>query len=116
MRYRVMDSLDELSKKIDLFNKERDWDKYHSPVNLAKSISIEANELLECFQWNDIDYSLDDVKNELADVINYCIQMATRLNLNIKEIVLDKLAETEKKYPVEKARGTSVKYNKFKEE
>ena len=116
MRYSVMDSLDELSKKIDLFNKERDWDKYHSPVNLAKSISIEANELLECFQWNDIDFSLDDVKNELADVINYCIQMATRLNLNIKEIVLDKLAETEKKYPVEKARGTSVKYNKFKEE
>ncbi|OQB53676.1 MAG: hypothetical protein BWX97_00390 [Firmicutes bacterium ADurb.Bin146] len=108
-----MDSLEELSKMIDIFVKERDWDKYHSPVNLAKSISIEANELLECFQWSETDFSLDDVKKELADVINYCIQMATKLDLNIKDIVLEKLDESAKKYPVDKAKGTSTKYDKL---
>jgi len=108
-----MDSLEELSKMIDIFVKERDWDKYHSPVSLAKSISIEANELLECFQWSETDFSLDDVKKELADVINYCIQMATKLDLNIKDIVLEKLDESAKKYPVDKAKGTSTKYDKL---
>ncbi len=108
-----MDSLQELSIKIDTFNKERDWDKFHSPANLAKSISIEANELLECFQWNDTDYSIESVKRELADVINYCIQMATVLKFDIKDIVLEKLAETEKKYPIEKAKGISTKYDKL---
>ena len=108
-----MDSLHELSQRIDAFNNERDWGKFHSPANLAKSISIEASELLECFQWSDVDYSLSDVKSELADVINYCIQMATALNLDIKEIVLEKLAENAKKYPVEKAKGLSTKYDKL---
>lgn len=108
-----MDSLQELSKKIDAFNKERDWDKFHSPANLAKSISIEASELLECFQWNDTDYSIENVKSELADVISYCIQMAAVLKFDIKDIVLEKLLETEKKYPVEKARGVSIKYDKL---
>ena len=108
-----MDSLQELSNKIDAFNKERDWGKFHSPVNLAKSISIEANELLECFQWSETDYSIDDVKNELADVINYCVQMAAALNLDIKDIVLEKLAENARKYPIEKAKGVSTKYDKL---
>ena len=67
-----MDKLDELIKRIDKFNKDRDWDQFHSPVNLAKSISIEANELLECYQWND-NANIEDVKEELADVMNYCI-------------------------------------------
>ena len=65
-----MDRLEELSKRIDKFNKDRDWDQFHTPSNLAKSISIEANELLECFQWSDTNYNLDDVKEELADVMN----------------------------------------------
>ena len=108
-----MDSLKELSEKIDAFNKERDWDQFHSPANLAKSISIEANELLECFQWSDDKYNIDDVKAELADVLSYCIQMATKLDLDIKDIVLQKMEETAKKYPVEKAKGVSTKYDKL---
>lgn len=108
-----MDSLVELKEKIDQFNKERDWDKFHSPANLAKSISIEANELLECFQWSDDNYDIADIKEELADVVNYCIQMASVMDIDIKEIVLEKLERTAKKYPVEKAKGVSKKYNKL---
>ena len=108
-----MDSLQELSMVIEKFNTERDWDQFHSPANLAKSISIEAGELLECFQWSDTNYDLNDVKAELADVLSYCIQMATKLGLDIKQIVLDKLKETEKKYPVSKAKGVSTKYDRL---
>ena len=108
-----MDSLQELKIKIDQFNKERDWDKFHSPVNLAKSIVIEASELLECFQWSNNEFELEDVKEELADVMNYCIQMASVLNIDIKQIILDKMDKTAKKYPVEKAKGVSTKYNKL---
>ena len=108
-----MDSIKELSEKIKVFNDARDWDQFHSPANLAKSISIEANELLECFQWDDNNYCIDDVKEELADVLSYCIQMATKLDLDIKEIVIDKLKKTEEKYPVEKAKGVSTKYNRL---
>jgi NTP pyrophosphatase (non-canonical NTP hydrolase) len=102
----------ELMSKIDKFNKERDWDQFHTPVNLAKSISIEASELLECFQWSD-NFEIDSVKEELADVINYCLQMCIRLNLDPKEIVLDKMKKNALKYPVEKAKGKSTKYNKL---
>lgn len=113
MEFHNMDKLDELTNNIDKFVKERDWDQFHSPCNLAKSISIEANELLECFQWSDDNYDISQVKDELADVINYCIQMATKLNVDIYEIVMDKLKKTEKKYPVEKAKGKSTKYDKL---
>ena len=109
----MVDSIKELSEKIKAFNVARDWDQFHSPANLAKNISIEANELLECFQWDDNNYSIDDVKEELADVLSYCIQMATKLDLDIKEIVIDKLKKTEEKYPVEKAKGVSTKYNRL---
>lgn len=108
-----MDKLELLKQRIDKFNKDRDWDQFHTPSNLAKSISIEANELLECFQWNDTDYDLDAVKEELADVMNYCIQMSQVLNLDIIDIMNDKMDKTEKKYPVEKAKGISTKYNKL---
>ena len=97
-----MDKLEELNKEIKNFVDERDWNQFHSPANLSKSISIEANELLECFQWDETNYNLDDVKEELADVINYCIQMAQVLNLDIYQIVKDKLEKTKKKYPVDK--------------
>lgn len=108
-----MDSLKELSIMIKKFNEARDWDQFHSPANLAKSISIEANELLECFQWDDENYCIDDVKEELADVFNYCIQMADKLNVDLKEIVVEKLKKTEEKYPIEKAKGVSTKYNRL---
>lgn len=108
-----MDSLKELSKMIKEFNQAREWDQFHSPANLAKSISIEAGELLECFQWNDENYCIEDVKEELADVVNYCIQMADKLGVDLKEIVIQKLKKTEEKYPVEKAKGVSTKYNRL---
>lgn len=94
------------------FNKERDWDQFHSEENLAKSISIEAGELLECFQW-DNKYDMDDVCEELADVLSYCIMLADKLGVDIAEIVLNKLEKTKEKYPVEKSRGVSTKYNKL---
>ena len=108
-----MDRLESLLKRIDKFNKDRDWDKFHTPSNLAKSISIEANELLECFQWNDDGYNINEVKEELADVMNYCLQMAMVLNLDIVDIMNDKMDKTEIKYPVEKAKGKSTKYTKL---
>ena len=108
-----MDSLKELAEKIEEFNTARDWDKFHSPANLAKSISIEANELLECFQWDEENYDMEDVKSELADVINYCIQMANKLDVDIRDIVLAKMEETAKKYPVAKAKGVATKYTKL---
>ena len=107
-----MDKLEELSKEIKNFVDERDWNQFHSPANLSKSISIEANELLECFQWDEKNYNLDDVKEELADVINYCIQMAQVLNLDIYQIVKDKLEKTKKKYP-EFARIIDDYFNMF---
>ena len=102
-----------LMKEIDEFNKERDWDQFHSPENLAKSISIEAGELLECFQWNGEKYNKDEVCEELADVFTYCIQMAMKLGVEPEEIILKKLDKTRKKYPVDKAKGVSTKYNKL---
>ena len=108
-----MDSIKELQEKIALFTKERDWEKFHTPSNLAKIIYIEASELLECFQWSDTEYNLENVKEELADVFNYCIQLATVLDLDIKEIILKKMEKNAKKYPVEKAFGSSLKYNKL---
>ena len=86
-----MDSLEELKQRIQKFVDERDWNQYHTPSNLAKSITIEASELLECFQWSDNDYDLNHVKEELADVFNYCIQLASVLNLDIRQIILDKM-------------------------
>lgn len=108
-----MDKLEQLKQRIDKFNKDRDWDKFHTPSNLAKSISIEASELLECFQWNDKEFDIESVKEELADVMNYCIQMSQVLNVDIIDIINDKMDKTEKKYPVEKAKGVATKYNKL---
>ena len=104
--------MEELQAAIAKFNEEREWDQFHLPENLAKSICIEAGELLECFQWNN-EYNLDEVKEELADVLNYCIQMANRLKVDPKQIVLDKMEKTAKKYPIEKAKGVSTKYTKL---
>ena len=108
-----MERLEELSLRIKKFNEDREWDQFHAPSNLAKSISIEANELLECFQWNDVNYDMDDVLEELADVTNYCLQMAQVLGVDIIDVVNKKMDVTEKKYPVDKAKGVSTKYNKL---
>lgn len=104
--------MEKLMKKIKQFNEERDWDKFHSPENLAKSIAIESGELLECFQWNN-NYDKEEVCEELADVFTYCIMMADKLNVDPEEIILKKLDKTRKKYPIDKAKGVSTKYNKL---
>ena len=98
--------------RIRRFSKERDWDQFHTPANLAKSISIEANELLECYQWSD-DADLEHVREELADVIVYCQNLLDKLGLDVDEIVNSKMAKNEAKYPVEKARGSAAKYDRL---
>ena len=108
-----MDRLEKVMKRIDDFVNARDWRQFHTPSNLAKSISIESNELLECFQWSDTNYDLESVKEELADVMNYCIQMSMVLGVDIVDIMNSKMDKTEKKYPVDKAKGVSTKYNKL---
>lgn len=99
--------------RIRKFTEDREWEPFHTPANLAKSISIEANELLECFQWSDTDYDLDHVKEELADVMVYCRNMLDCLGLDEDEIINDKMTKNEAKYPVEKAKGISAKYNQL---
>ena len=108
-----MSEFDNLNQRIKKFNQERDWDQFHTPANLAKSISIEANELLECFQWSDTDYDIEAVKEELADVTNYCIQMSQVIGIDLLDAVNEKMDKTELKYPIDKAKGVSTKYDKF---
>ena len=99
--------------RIRQFTEDRDWDQFHTPANLAKSISIEANELLECFQWSNTEFDLGHVKEELADVIVYCQNMLDKLQLDPDEIVNAKMDKNEQKYPVEKARGNAAKYDQL---
>lgn len=94
------------------FQKERDWKKFHTPENLAKSISIEAAELLEHFQWGK-DYDIDEVSEELADVLIYCMYMADSLDLNIEGIIRNKMAKNAVKYPIDKAKGNAKKYTEL---
>ena len=96
--------------RIRQFSDDRDWNQFHTPANLAKSISIESNELLECFQWSDTNFNVDAVKEELADVLVYCINMLDALKLDADEIINKKLDQNERKYPIEKSKGNSKKY------
>ena len=97
---------------IRKFTEDRDWDQFHSPANLAKSIVIEAAELLECFQWSD-EYDLEHVREELADVLTYCVDLADKLDLDMDEIIQAKMKKNAAKYPVEKARGSAAKYDQL---
>ena len=103
----------ETIERIRRFTEDRNWDQFHSPANLAKSISIEANELLECFQWDEENYDLEQVKEELADVLVYCRNMLDKLELDEDEIVNSKMEQNEKKYPIEKAKGKADKYDQL---
>ncbi|MBO5162619.1 MAG: nucleotide pyrophosphohydrolase [Lachnospiraceae bacterium] len=99
--------------RIRKFTEDRDWDQFHSPANLAKSIVIEAAELLECFQWSDEEYDLKHIKEELADVMVYSQNLLDKLGLDADEIVNMKMTMNEEKYPVEKAKGKSDKYDQL---
>ena len=99
----------ETIERIRKFTEDRDWDQFHGPANLAKSIVIEAAELLECFQWSDTEFDLQHVKEELADVIVYSQNLLDKLGLDADEIVNMKMEMNEAKYPVEKAKGNAAK-------
>ena len=99
--------------RIRKFTVDRELEQYHTPANLAKSISIEAAELLECFQWSDTDYDLEHVKEELADVMVYCRNLLDELGLDEDEIISAKMTQNEAKYPVDKARGSAAKYDQL---
>lgn len=101
-----------VTEALRAFVAERDWAQFHSPENLAKSISIEAGELLECFQWGG-DADPDRVRDELADVLTYCLLLADKLGEDPDHLVLRKLEQTRAKYPVDKARGRSTKYDEL---
>ncbi len=101
-------------ERIRKFTIDRDWDQFHSPENLAKSIVIEAAELLECFQWDNDNFNMEHVKEELADVIVYSQNLLDKLGLDADEIVNSKMEKNEKKYPIELSKGSSKKYNELK--
>ncbi len=106
--------MDELEKKINDFRDERDWRQFHNEKDLAISISLEAAELLELFQWNSSEETIQtkrsEIEDELADVMIYSMMLASNLDLNIEEIILNKLKKNNEKYPVEKSKGNKEKY------
>ena len=109
-----MSDIEEILVKLRQFNQERDWDQFHNGKDLALAISIEANELLECFLWKKSeDAKIEKIREELADVLNYAFQMADKYNLDIKEIMLEKLNANALKYPAAKAKGRADKYNEL---
>ena len=103
----------ETMERIKKFRDDRDWQQFHTPSNLAKAISIEAGELLEEFLWDNDNFNLQNVKEELADVMIYCIHMANTLDVNIEDIINMKMDKNEMKYPVEKSKGKSTKYTEL---
>lgn len=109
----IIDMKQDTINRIRKFSEDRDWNQFHSPANLAKSLVIEAAELLECFQWNDEGYDMQHVKEELADVLIYSRNLLDKLGLDADEIVNMKMNQNEAKYPVEKAKGNSAKYDQL---
>lgn len=109
-----MSDLEELRKSIVKFTQERDWDQFHNGKDLSLALSIEASELNEAFLWKEAkDVNVEKVKEELADIFNYAILIADKYDLDIKQIVLDKLKRNAEKYPVEKSYGSAKKYNEL---
>ena len=103
--------LGELREALVRFREERRWGVYHNPKDLALALSVEAGELLEVFLWKSGEEAdLGRVKEELADVLAYALLLADRCNLDVRQIVLDKIAQNALKYPVDKAAGNARKY------
>ena len=109
-----MTDIEQIIDELRRFNEERDWDQSHNGKDLAIGLSVEASELLEAFLWKSPeDVNPDKIREELADVLNYAFQMADKYNLDIKEIMLEKIRKNAAKYPVEKAKGSAKKYNEL---
>jgi dCTP diphosphatase len=102
----------EILEVLQEFVAERNWNQFHTPENLAKSISIESAELLELFQWSEPS-DIEDIKDELADVLTYCILLADKYDLDVEKIILEKLEKTKAKYPIDKSYGSSEKYDRL---
>ena len=108
------DSIEFLTREIKRFTEERDWDQFHNGKDLAIALSGEASELLELYLWkNPEDVDVERIKEELADVINYALLIASKYNLEVRTIVMNKLHANAKKYPVEKAFGKADKYTEL---
>ena len=108
---------DETIQRVLQFRDDRDWRQFHTPKDLAISLSLEAAELLEVFQWSGTDLKcenkLSQIREELADVLSYCILMADVCGLDLDEIMNEKVAKNERKYPVEKSKGRAAKYTEL---
>lgn len=101
-----------VTEALRIFVTEREWGKFHTPENLVKSISVEAAELLELFQWESPE-GLDNVRDELADVLTYCYLLAMKIEADPEELILEKLSKTSIKYPIDKSKGVSTKYDRL---
>ena len=109
-----MSDSQEIIKALLQFRNERDWEQFHNPKDLALAITIESAELLELFLWKKAEEAdLEKVKEELADVFAYAFLIAEKYNLDVKEIVLEKIKKNAEKYPVAKAKGIAKKYNEL---
>lgn len=109
-----MSDIELIIDELRRFNEERDWDQFHNGKDLAIGLSVEASELLEAFLWKSAEnVNPEKIREELADVLNYAFQMADKYNLDIKEIMLEKIRKNAAKYPVEKAKGSAKKYNEL---
>ena len=109
-----MNDIEEILTEIRRFNQDRDWDQFQNGKDLAIAISLEAAELLEPFLWKSSEnVPAEKIREELADVLNYAFQMAEKYDLDIKEIILDKIKRNAEKYPVSCAKGSAKKYTEF---
>tara|TARA_E500000178_G_C16756685_1_gene632826 strand:+ start:131 stop:478 length:348 start_codon:yes stop_codon:yes gene_type:complete len=114
-------NIDEIQKRLDKFAKDRDWDQFHSPKNLTMALSVEVAELVEIFQWSNsggLD-EIDDletrkkIEEEVADIFIYLLKISAKLNLDLSHIINEKINKNEKKYPINKSKGKSDKYDKL---
>jgi len=105
--------MDEVVKRLLKFRDDRNWKQFHTPNNLAKSIAIESSELLINYQFDDAYFDLENVKDELADIMAYCLMLNDHYGFDLKKIMNDKIDKNEKKYPISKAFGKANKYNKL---
>jgi NTP pyrophosphatase (non-canonical NTP hydrolase) len=102
-------AMKEVIRQLNEFRDARQWRPFHTPENLAKSIVLEAAELLENYQWGPDDADIENVKEEIADIITYCIFLCEHYHFDFKSIILEKMVKTGKKYPVKESKGTSKK-------
>ena len=109
-----MNDIGEIIEKLIKFRNDRDWDQFHNPKDLALAINVEAAELLELFLWKNADEAnIEKIKEELADVFAFAFLLADKYNFDVKEIILDKIEQNNRKYPVSKAKGNAKKYNEL---